>query len=57
MKINSFNIDLKKNTKYSVCTCGQSKKMPICDNTHREKNKNNKLKYKSIKIISSNDVN
>ena len=57
MSDNTFKIYLKKNTKLSICSCGHSKKMPICDNSHREKNKKNKLNYKSVKVISSNDTN
>lgn len=47
---------VKKNVKYSICSCGLSKKLPYCDNAHREFNENNNTNYKSIKIISSNNV-
>lgn len=49
---------IKKNTKYSLCACGLSEKLPFCDNAHREYNKNNKRKinFKSIKIRLNKDV-
>ena len=50
------SMEVKKNVKYSVCSCGLSKRLPYCDNAHREFNKNNNTNYKSIKIISSNNV-
>tara|TARA_B100000686_G_C16557225_1_gene845841 strand:- start:663 stop:866 length:204 start_codon:yes stop_codon:yes gene_type:complete len=43
-------IKLKKNIKCSVCSCGISKKLPYCDNSHREYNKKNNTNYKSVKI-------
>tara|TARA_B100000029_G_scaffold353900_1_gene346588 strand:- start:633 stop:836 length:204 start_codon:yes stop_codon:yes gene_type:complete len=49
---------VKKNIKYSLCTCGLSKKLPLCDNAHREYNDENKgkISFKSIKIRSNKDV-
>ena len=35
-------IDIRKNIKYSFCSCGLSKKLPFCDNEHRNFNKKNK---------------
>ena len=51
-----YKIKLKKNNKYKICACGHSKSLPFCDNNHREINKKNKIKYKSIKLISSNNT-
>ena len=51
-----YKVLLKKNMKYSICSCGLSKILPYCDNAHRLFNKQNKTNYKSIKIISSKDV-
>ena len=42
----------KKNVKYSICSCGLSKKIPYCDNAHREFNLENSTQYKSIKIFA-----
>ncbi|NQZ14923.1 MAG: CDGSH iron-sulfur domain-containing protein [Alphaproteobacteria bacterium] len=28
---------VEKGERYSFCTCGYSKKMPLCDGAHREK--------------------
>ena len=44
-------IQLKKNVKCSICSCGVSKKLPYCDNSHREYNSANGTNYKSIKIF------
>jgi len=49
-------LKLLKNKKYSFCTCGLSKKLPFCDNNHREHNLKNKTNYKSLKIIPHKDI-
>ena len=46
----TFKIRVKKNVKYSICSCGYSKKLPYCDNQHRTYNQKNKTDYKSIKV-------
>ena len=48
---------LKAGQTYSICSCGYSKMMPICDNTHRSLNTENCTDYKSIKITSDVDAN
>ena len=48
-------MQLKKNIKCSICSCGISKKLPYCDNSHREYNKINSTHYKSVKIYFSDD--
>ena len=53
---NKIRLKMKKNVKYSVCSCGLSLKLPFCDNQHRKYNEINNTDYKSIKIISSNDI-
>jgi len=53
---NNKKIKLKKNVRYSICTCGASLKLPFCNNEHRQYNKINKSEYKSLKIISNKDV-
>ena len=49
---------IKKNIKYSLCTCGLSNKLPLCDNAHRKYNNENKgkINFKSIKIRSNKEV-
>lgn len=51
-----MDIKLKENKKYSICSCGLSKILPFCDNTHREFNVANNMEYKSVKIISEKDT-
>ena len=43
-------IKIKKNVKYSICSCGKSGKLPYCDNAHREYNAINNTSYKSVKV-------
>ena len=51
-----ISLNIKKNVKYSICSCGLSKKMPYCDNEHRKFNQVNNTNYKSIKIIPSESI-
>tara|TARA_Y100000590_G_scaffold3036_2_gene4054 strand:+ start:1447 stop:1644 length:198 start_codon:yes stop_codon:yes gene_type:complete len=50
------SIKAKKNVKYSICSCGLSKKLPYCDNAHRKFNENHNTNYKSVKINLSDDI-
>jgi len=45
-----MKIKLSKEKTYSICTCGLSKKLPLCDNNHRKTNKINNTNYKSLKM-------
>ena len=49
-------IKIKKNVKYSICSCGYSKKIPYCDNQHRIYNQKNNINYKSVKIYATKDT-
>ena len=49
-------IKLHKGEKYSICSCGMSKSLPFCDNTHRTYNEKNQTNYKSVKIIAKDTV-
>mgnify|MGYP001163880678 FL=1 len=51
----SVIIKLKKNSRCSICSCGFSKKLPYCDNSHREANSNNNTSYKSVKVYLLDD--
>ena len=51
-----MEIKLKAGKKYSICSCGFSKVLPFCDNTHREYNSVNKTEYKSVKITADEDT-
>ena len=51
-----MEIKLNAGKKYSICSCGLSKKMPFCDNAHREYNMKNNTDFKSVKIIPDEDI-
>lgn len=57
MEITSKKINLKKDREYKLCTCGSSKLIPYCDESHKELNEKNNYNYKSLKIIPDRDVN
>ncbi len=43
-------ITLEGKKKYSFCTCGKSKKIPYCDETHKSINEQQGTQYASLKI-------
>lgn len=49
-------LQLKAGKKYSFCTCGKSKVLPLCDNAHRAWNEKEKTDYKSLKVFPETDV-
>ncbi|MDP6642128.1 MAG: CDGSH iron-sulfur domain-containing protein [Candidatus Nanoarchaeia archaeon] len=49
-------ITLEAEKKYSICTCGKSKVIPFCDNTHRELNEKTGCSYKSLKITPKKKI-
>ena len=51
-----MKIKLKAGKKYSICSCGLSKSLPFCDNSHREFNAQNDTEYKSVKITPENEM-
>ena len=51
-----MKIKLKAGKKYSICSCGLSKSLPFCDNSHREFNAQNDTEFKSVKIIPENEM-
>ena len=50
-------LDLKKGETYKICTCGTSKSIPICDDSHRQLNEEKGTSYKSLKITPMKDIN
>lgn len=52
----TMKVDVKAGGRVSICTCGQSKKLPFCDNSHREFNEKHGTAYKSVKIWPDKDV-
>ena len=47
---------LKAGQKFSVCTCGHSKVLPLCDDTHKEINEEKGTSYRSLKIWPQEDI-
>tara|TARA_Y100000588_G_C13548946_1_gene625307 strand:- start:64 stop:264 length:201 start_codon:yes stop_codon:yes gene_type:complete len=53
---NFQEVFLKKDKRYSFCSCGQSKVLPFCDGSHKDYNNKMNMNYKSIKIITPKDI-
>ena len=53
---NSKKVVMKAGRRYKLCTCGESKILPFCDDSHRELNEKEGTNYKSIKIFSEKDT-
>ena len=52
-----YVVELKPGNQYKICTCGASKRMPFCDDSHRDLPRKNTTKtLRSIKIIPSRYV-
>lgn len=49
-------IVLEKEKTYSICSCGLSKVLPLCDNAHRPFNEKNGTNYKSVKITPNEKI-
>ena len=49
-----FKVECAAGERCSFCTCGASKNLPFCDNSHREVNADLGTDYKSLKIMSEN---
>ncbi len=52
----SKKVIMKAGRRYKLCTCGESKILPFCDDSHRECNKEKNTKYKSVKLWSEKDT-
>ena len=51
-KEESKKVIMKAGRRYKLCTCGVSKILPLCDDSHRELNEKEGTNYKSIKILN-----
>ena len=51
-----MKVKVKACKKYSICSCGDSKSLTLCDNAHRALNLSKNTNYKSIKITPDKDV-
>jgi len=56
MEENQKKVILKKGIQYKFCTCGTSKIIPFCDDSHKILNEKIGTSYKSLKIIPKKDV-
>jgi len=54
--MDQVKLTLKKNQKYKFCTCGKSKIIPYCDDSHRDLNEITNSNYKSFKITPEEDI-
>ena len=53
---NSKKVKLTTGQKGSFCSCGQSKTLPFCDDSHREYNAKNGSTFRPVKIWPDRDV-
>ena len=53
---NTKKVVMKAGRRYKLCTCGESKILPFCDDSHRELNEKEGTNYKSIKISPEEDA-
>ena len=51
-----IKINLEKGKQYSICTCGASKCIPICDNSHRIINEEKGTFYRSLKLQPETNI-
>ena len=58
MKIpeNTKEVVMKAGRRYKLCTCGESKILPFCDDSHRQLNEDKETNYHSIKIFPKEDT-
>ena len=56
MEIMSKKINLKKGQEYKFCTCGESKLIPFCDESHKKLNEEKRTNYKPLKIAPKEDI-
>ncbi|MBS3081166.1 CDGSH iron-sulfur domain-containing protein [Candidatus Pacearchaeota archaeon] len=49
-------LTLKKEIKYSFCTCGASQNLPFCDESHKKLNEETNCNYKSLKITPEGEI-
>ncbi len=50
-----FEIIIRPGQTCKICTCGYSKTLPYCDDTHREINEQQGTNYKSVKLRNPSD--
>ena len=53
---NTKKVVMKAGRRYKLCTCGESKILPFCDDSHRKLNEKRGTNYKSIKIFPEEDT-
>jgi len=51
-KEKTYSITIKQESKCKLCTCGYSKSLPYCDDTHREINEKTRSNFKPIKLTN-----
>ena len=53
---NTKKVVMKAKIRYKLCTCGTSKILPFCDDSHRKLNEEKGTNYKSLKIVPKEDI-
>ena len=54
---NQYEITLNPGERCSLCTCGHSKTLPLCDSAHREINETRGTSYRSLKVTNPSEDN
>ena len=54
-KVKPIRVECEAGKEYSFCTCGHSKKIPYCDESHKKVNEEQGTSYKPFKIIPEQD--
>jgi len=49
-------LNVKKGLRYSLCSCGYSKLLPLCDDAHKRVNGEKGASYKPIRVWSEDDT-
>ena len=49
-------IYLEASKQYKICTCGASKQLPFCDNSHRQITEAEGTRFHSLKITPESDI-
>ncbi|MBS3093366.1 CDGSH iron-sulfur domain-containing protein [Candidatus Pacearchaeota archaeon] len=50
------SLNMKEGLTYKVCSCGHSKILPLCDESHKAYNEEHGTNYKSVRVTPEIDT-